>query len=60
MALPAHLARYDRLLDALVDAVVREIEADSQAPDVTTPELLGGMDSGAVRRRDDAECNPVP
>ena len=28
MALPAHLARYDRLLDALVSVVLAEVDAE--------------------------------
>jgi Ni,Fe-hydrogenase maturation factor len=39
MALPAHLAHIDRLIDLLVDAVARELEAgtDVETPRDTTP-----------------------
>ena len=32
MALPAHLQRYDSLIDLVVEQLVREIEAAAQSP----------------------------
>jgi hypothetical protein len=38
MALPAHLAHFDSLLDLLADAIVRELAATIWAPETTTPD----------------------
>jgi hypothetical protein len=38
MALPAHLAHFDTLLDLLADAVVREMAATIRPPETPTPD----------------------
>jgi hypothetical protein len=44
MALPAHLARYDQLLDLLAEELVREMEQESQAQMTPETSISGGVD----------------
>jgi hypothetical protein len=58
MTLPAHLARYDSLVDLLVDELVREIEAES-SPSLPTDEKPAASWQTSLRVGDfkHEECN---
>lgn len=54
MALPAHLARYDGLIDLLVEEVVREMEeqvSEMKPPASTANRAGGGINSERDRQR---------
>lgn len=60
MTLPAHLAKYDGLIDLLVEAIVREIEADSQTPETRKPRARPEQ-RGSLKGLNSADSNlPAP
>lgn len=53
MALPAHLAKYDGLLDLLVETLVREVSSElSHDPQTATPIGTASLSPTGVNFRD--------
>jgi hypothetical protein len=58
MALPAHLAKYDTLIDVMVDAVVRELEAGEITPQMIAPQRPGKACSAEDKQLDEPIASP--